>query len=90
MIRSLNPSAEGFAGLSQKCDATPYRGQRVRISVWIKTDGINGAAQFFFVVNDQAGARLGRVGTGCVARGIGVSMRRWSMFRRKPPLFFTA
>lgn len=58
VIRSLKPSAEGFAGLSQKCDATPYRGQRVRISVWIKTDGANGAAQFYFLVNDQAGDKL--------------------------------
>jgi len=64
VIRSLNPLAEGFAGLSQKCDATPYRGQRVRISVWIKTDGVNDAAQFFFSVEDQAGARLARGGDG--------------------------
>lgn len=64
VIRSLNSSAEGFAGLSQKCDATPYRGQRVRISVWIKTDGVNGAAQFFFSVEDQAGARVARGGDG--------------------------
>ena len=94
VIRSLIPSAEGFAGLSQKCDATPYRGQRVRISVWIKTDGVKCSAQFSFSVKDQAGARLARggdgVGTGWAARGIGVSMRRWSMFRRKPPLFLTA
>ena len=64
VIRSLNSSAEGFAGLSQKCDATPYRGQRVRISVWIKTDGVNGAAQFFFFVKDQAGVKLAQGGDG--------------------------
>jgi hypothetical protein len=64
VIRSLNSSAEGFAGLSQKCDATPYRGQRVRISVWIKTDGVNGSAQFSFSVKDQAGARLVQGGDG--------------------------
>jgi hypothetical protein len=64
VIRSLNSSAEGFAGLGQKCDATPYRGQRVRISVWIKTDGVNGYAQFSFSVKDQAGARLAVGGDG--------------------------
>ena len=58
LIRSLKPSAKGFAALSQKCDATPYRGQRIRISVWIKTDGVNGAAQFHLVVNDQVGDKL--------------------------------
>ena len=74
VIRSLNSSAEGFAGLSQKCDATPYRGQRVRISVWIKTDGVNGSAYFFFVVNDQEGARLA-----CGADGVGGS-RYWRQY----------
>lgn len=64
VIRSLNPSAEGFAALSQKCDATPYRGQRVRISLWIKTDGVNGAAQFYVFVNDQAGVQLVQGGYG--------------------------
>ena len=64
VIRSLTPSAEGFAGLIQKCDATPYRGQRVRISVWIKTDSVNGAAQFFVFLNDQAGVKLAQGGDG--------------------------
>ena len=64
VIRSLNSSAEGFAGLGQKCDATPYRGQRVRISVWMKTDGVNGAAQFVFSVKDEAGVKLAQGGDG--------------------------
>jgi len=64
VIRSLTQSAEGYAGLIQKCNATPYRGQRVRISVWIKTDAVNGAAQFSFFVNDQAGVKLAVGGDG--------------------------
>jgi hypothetical protein len=74
VIRSLNSSAEGFASLGQKCDATPYRGQRVRISVWIMTDGVSGAAHFFFVVNDQEGARLA-----CGGDGVGGS-RYWRQY----------
>lgn len=62
VIRSLNSSAKGDAGLSQKCDATPYRGQRVRISVWIKTDGVNGADALYVVVKDQAGIMLAQGG----------------------------
>ena len=64
VIRSLTPSAKGYASLIQKCNATPYRGQRVRISVWIKTDAVNGAALFLFYVNDQAGAKLAQGGDG--------------------------
>jgi hypothetical protein len=66
VIRSLKPLQYGAAALGQKCDATPFRGQRVRLTGWIQTDGFpdNSAAQILFFVKDPAGGELARGGVG--------------------------
>ncbi len=68
-MRSGQPSAYAksstarvgdFGGMMQMCDAELYRGKRVRLSAWLKTqDALNGANLWFRIDGSTSGKSLG-------------------------------
>jgi hypothetical protein len=42
LIRSTVDAPEGFGTYTQGCQATKYRGKRVRLAGWIKSEGVEG------------------------------------------------
>ena len=47
-LQFVGTAANGFASLTQNCQADAYRGKRVRFSAWVKTDAPGDHAQLWF------------------------------------------
>lgn len=54
MVRSKQPS-KGFGTLMQSISAAPYRGRRVRLSVWGRSENITGWGGFWMRVDSRGG-----------------------------------
>jgi hypothetical protein len=52
-IRSKAAKPSGFGTLMQMCKAGQYRGQRVRLSAWVKSESITGWAGVWMRVDDE-------------------------------------
>lgn len=52
-------SSDGFGAISQTIEADRYRGERVRLSAWLRAEGCTGWAGLWMRINDQHGRALG-------------------------------
>jgi hypothetical protein len=57
-IRSKAPKPSGFGTLMQMCKADHYRGQRVRMSAWVKSESLTGWAGVWMRVDGEDGKAL--------------------------------
>jgi beta-lactamase regulating signal transducer with metallopeptidase domain len=57
-VKSIQPVSEGFGGMMQTCDATAYRGKRVRLSASLKTHDAIGGAYLWLRVDGGEGDKM--------------------------------
>lgn len=53
LISATEATPGGFGTLSQTLDAEPYWAQRLRLSAWIKTEGVEGSVMLWMRVDGQ-------------------------------------
>ena len=50
-IKSIQPEIDGFGGMMQSFSAEDYRGKRVRLSAWLKSENVKGTASVWMRVD---------------------------------------
>ena len=50
-IKSIEPEIDGFGGMMQTFSAEDYRGKRVRLSAWVKSENVKGTANVWMRVD---------------------------------------
>jgi len=58
LLHGSDPPKETFTGVSQSVDATPWRGQRLSVSAWIRSEGMDDWGGLYVRVDDVSGKRL--------------------------------
>lgn len=57
-LQGIAPEKGKWIGVGQVVDASPWRGKRLRLSAWIRSEGVEEWGSLYFRIDDENGQRL--------------------------------